>query len=343
MHPNKAIKRTYQHVMLMGNPGSGKSTLAAALASKYKLIWFSCDNGHAVIDKLTEQEKDNIEEIILPDTRDYPIAAATLMVALEGKKCRICDAHGAIDCTICRGKEPDAFTTVELNNLDHNTIVVVDNLGQLSDSIMNRITKNQPVDYKPKLDDWGSLNFHCKKVLTDIQQARFNIVCIAHCAEEKFEDGTTKAIVPMVGSGPFSAKVSGYFDHVIHCSVRNNRHQFGSSTLYQMGVLTKSRTDIKIEDAAKPSLDMFFSTAALEAAAAVEKEEVAEVLADVADAVAQRLPSVHDVPNVQAPSTEIVVSAETKTTPEQTAAAQPKASLTFKEKLEALRAAGNRN
>lgn len=244
------------HVLVIGDPGSGKSTLVGQLAAKYHLIWVSMDNSHSVLKKLPQEVRDNIELVVLPDTRDYPVAVDTIREIMKYKPVSICDTHGKHSCSHCKtGNLP--FTVVDLGNVPRETVVVLDNISQLADSYMSLICKGQPIDYKPKLDDWGSLRFHLAKFLGDLQVAHFNLVATAHCVEEAMTDGSKK-IMPMVGSSNTSPKVGGYFDHVVYCSVVNKNHKAGSSTTYITNVLTKSRTDIAVEKYDAPTLVPFF-------------------------------------------------------------------------------------
>lgn len=243
------------HVLVIGDPGSGKSTLVAQLATRYKLLWISMDNGHSILRKLPQEAQDNIELVVLPDTRDYPVAVDTFREIMKYKPVAICATHGKHNCSACKLAQLP-FTQVDLGTLQKDWIVVLDNISQLSDSYMSLICKGQPVDYKPKLDDWGSLRFHLFKMLGDLQVAPFNLVAIAHCVEEAMTDGSKK-IMPLVGSSNTAPKVGGYFDHVVYCSVINKSHKAGSSTTYITNVLSKSRTDIAVENYPAPTLIPF--------------------------------------------------------------------------------------
>lgn len=296
-----------QHVLVMGDPGSGKSTLVSQLAEKgWNLIWISMDNGHSVLKKLSPAAQDRIELIVLPDTRDYPVAVDTFRDLFKFLPCSICYIHGKNGCSVCK-KDGGGFTNVDLGHVPPNTIVVFDNLSQLSDSYLSLICKGKAVDYKLQLDDWGSLRFHLFKALGDIQVAPFRLVALCHCVEETNTDGSKK-IMPAVGSSTSAPKVGGYFDHVVYCNVMNKSHRFGSATTYAMNVLTKSRSDVKIEElkdasdksgkTLAPSLLPFFGTPSLVTASIpdvsrivpvedspAEEKVAAEIVAAIPDTV----------------------------------------------------------
>ena len=73
------------------------------------------------------------------------------------------------------------------------------------------------------------------------------------------EDGRKK-IVPVCGSSKSSRNTAKYFDHVIYCEVKNKKHISASSTTFANNIVTGSRTDFVMEQAAEPSLlDLFAS------------------------------------------------------------------------------------
>lgn len=255
--------RIVQHLMAVGDPKSGKSTLVSQLAELgFKLLWISIDNGHQVLSKLSQKGQENIDIIVLPDTKDFPVAVTTCLKLLTGKECNICNSHGQVDCSMCK-KDNRSFSRYSLNELAHdpeNTwIVVIDPISQLADSAMNFVCKGEKDDFKAGYDEYRTWMNIMVKMLSNIQQAPYNICCIAHLVETEMEDGKKK-LVPMVGSGPFSRKVGGYFDHIVYCDINNMKHNFGSATTYKGTALTGSRSDIKIEDMKdKPSLLPFFN------------------------------------------------------------------------------------
>lgn len=254
--------------IVYGGPKTGKSLLAGKLAEFYNLIWVDMENGHETLFQLPEEWQDRIELISIPDTRSFPIAIETVLKMVKGKV-SICEAHGKVSCVICKREETDRckeveadqhhdvhnslFTDVDLNSLDHSSVVVFDSLTQLSNSAIAFITKNEPDDYKLNYDDWGNLGKLLDIFLSHIQQAGYNVVVISHETEAETE-GKKKTLVPVGGTRNFSRNIAKYFDHVIYMERKNKKHVASSASTYATNILTGSRTDVSIEDSEVPSL-----------------------------------------------------------------------------------------
>ncbi len=246
-----------QRVCVFGPPKSGKTQLIGALAQYYNILFFSLENGHSVLSKLPIEWQERIEIINIRDSRSYPIAIETMMKVVKGKPVKICETHSKVACPIC-SKNPNAVVDlVCLDDVKLDTIVVVDSITQLVSSALNHITKDKDDEYKLQLDDWGSLKKLMDNFFTQIQVAKYHIVCITHEEEVKFEDGRAK-IVPVGGSSNGSRNTAKYFDHVVYANLVNKKHVIGSATDYTMSVLTGSRTDVKLETNKEASLlDIF--------------------------------------------------------------------------------------
>lgn len=244
------------HVLLFGPPKSGKTELAGQTSKEFNLIWFDLENGVDTLLKLPIEQQDRIEVISLPDTRSYPIAIETMLKVIKGGPVDICEEHGKVSCAVCK-KNGGAFTSLNLNELGPDTIVVVDSLTQLTNSAIANITKNQPDDYKLNYDDWGNLGKLMDTFLSHVQQAPFNIICISHETETEMEDGKMK-LVPTAGTRNFSRNTAKYFDEVDYCEVKNRKHIVGSSTTYNGNILTGSRSGTVLESQTTPSLIPIF-------------------------------------------------------------------------------------
>lgn len=254
-----ALKASSTHrVIVFGPPKTGKTELVGRLAEKFNLLWFDLENGHETLFKLKPAWQERIEVIQLPDTKIYPIAAETMLKVITGAAVEICDKHAKASCFLCK-KDKLPTTTVCLNELGPDWILVVDSLTQLASSVMNHITKTQSDEYKIEWDDYSKQGAIMAKFLSQVQQARYNVVCITHEAEVEMEDGRKK-IVPVSGTTNFSRNTAKYFDHVVYCEVKNKKHAFGSSTTYGNNLLTGSRTDVALETDSVPSLLRIFQS-----------------------------------------------------------------------------------
>lgn len=253
---DKAPSSTHR-VLVFGPPKSGKTQLVASLAEKYNLLWFDLENGYGTLLKLPQEQQARVELISIPDSKTFPIAIETMLKVIAGNPVTICDEHGKVACPLCT-KDSKPATEVNLKGLSGDTVVVVDSLSQLSNSAIAFITKGQPDDYKMDFSDWGNLRAVVEKFLSQVQQARYNIVCISHEEEVEMEDGRKK-IVPVCGSSKSSRNTAKYFDHVLYCELKNKKHIVASSTTYANNVLTGSRTDVVMESLANPTLMAIFS------------------------------------------------------------------------------------
>jgi len=219
-------------VLIYGEPKSGKTQLAAALSSHFDLLFFDLENGYETLLKLPRIQQERIELISVPDTKVFPIAIETMLKVITGVKTRICEIHGKVECQLCKKAEPAGiFSEVCLNDLPTTSIVVVDSLTQLSNSAMNHLTKNQEELYRPEWGDYRNQGQLLDKFLSQIQQAKFNVICITHVVESQQEDGKAK-LFPVCGTTQFSRNTAKYFDHVVYCDVKNKKHNFASSTTY---------------------------------------------------------------------------------------------------------------
>lgn len=254
----KKLSKTHR-VLVYGEPKSGKTELAARLAEKYKILYLDLENGYETLLKLPHEWQENVEIVSIPDTKVFPIAIETVLKIVTGAPVEICDEHGKVGCAICK-KDSLPTTRVCLNELGEDWIVVVDSLTQLSNSAMNHLTKGQTDTYKPEWTDYRNQGQLLDKFLSQVQQAKYNIVCITHVVETELEDGRKK-LVPVCGTTAFSRNTAKYFDHVVYCEVKNKKHNFASSTTYANNVLTGSRTDISLESVDNPSLLAIFTEA----------------------------------------------------------------------------------
>ena len=239
-------------VLIFGPPKTGKTEIVGNLSEFFELEWFDLENGYETLLKLPVEWKKRINIHSLPDTRSYPIAIETMLKVIKGGEVKFCDEHGKVNCPKCTVAKIE-LDSINVSTLPANKILVIDSLTQLTNSCIAHITRGKPDDYKLEYDDWGNLGKLMDIILSHIQQAGYNVVCISHEMEIEQEDGKHK-IVPVAGTRNFSRGTAKYFDHVVYASVLNKKHAFGSATDYAMNIVTGSRTDVKIEKLDKPSL-----------------------------------------------------------------------------------------
>lgn len=256
---NKAPSTT-KRVLLYGGPKSGKSLLAGKLSEHYNLHWFDAENGYSVLTQLPISWQERIDIIAVPDSRVMPMAVETWLKVIKGTEHFVCEAHGKCSCALCT-KQQAPTNRVCFNELGPQDIVVFDSLTQFTNSCISNITKLQADDYKMDFGDWGQLGVLIDKFLSQVQAARYNIVCITHESEVEMEDGRSK-LVPVSGSSKSSRNTAKYFDDVIYVEVRNKKHVVGSSTAYSNTAVTGSRSGVELEKAGDKGaslLDIFTS------------------------------------------------------------------------------------
>lgn len=256
MKLTQVIHSKTHRALVFGAPKSGKTQLVSELSAYYNLLWFDLENGWETLLKLPAAQQERVDLIQIPDTKNYPIAIETVLKVISGNLVSICQEHGKVSCPLCK-KDSKPFSEVQLNALGSDVIVVFDSITQLANSAMNHLTKGQPDTYKPEWTDYRNQGALMEKFLSELQQAKYNVVCITHEAEVEMEDGRKK-LVPVAGTTNFSRNTAKYFDHVIYAEIKNKGHKFASSTCYANNILTGSRTDVELEKSNEPSLmDIF--------------------------------------------------------------------------------------
>jgi len=248
-----------EKVIIHGDPGTGKTLASGQLAKYYNVLYINLEKGMSTLKQLPKELKDHIIPLTIPDTPTWPIAVETMLKLLRGKPVKICTAHGKVDCGICT-KESKPYILVELDKLDNSWVVVIDSLTQLTASATSSITKNvaDPIEYKMQIDDWGNLSKICGMIKSYLQQAKYNLVCITHTIEAEMEDGSKK-LVPLFGSKATSITIASAFNHVLYATIKNGKHILASSTTYRPNVLTKSASNLALENSTNGLLDIFLS------------------------------------------------------------------------------------
>lgn len=266
---NIDVQNTGQKVLVYGAPKSGKTELVGQLSSELNLLWFDLEHGFLTLKKLPREYQGRIELLSIPDTKDNPVAIDTMMRVFTGKLVSVCEEHGAINCASCKLAKADTVQ-VELSKLGPDTVVVVDSLTQLSDSAMAYATKGQSDTAKVEFKHYDVQGIMLRKVLSFIQQANYHVAFISHEVGIELDNGSEK-VVPAGGTKNFSRSVAKYFDHIVHCSVKNRKHTANSSSVAETKILTGSRTAVAIEKDPNASLLALFKGTPPEAAPASKK------------------------------------------------------------------------
>jgi len=259
MRLDQLTRQTAKHILVFGPPKiGGKTRLVGELSRVYKLKWFDLENGRTTLYQLPQEAQANIDMFVIPDTKDFPVAAATIPVVLKGQKTRICNRHGAVSCSICIKNNPADFSEIHLNELKEDEILVIDSMTQLSNSIMSHIGRGKDDLWKPEWNDYRTQGAMLDRILSTIQNAPYNAIVITHEQSVPLEDGKER-LVPVAGTSNFARNTAKYFDEVVYCEIKNRRHIAASSTTYSPVVLTGSRTGAELEKETSPSLLSIFT------------------------------------------------------------------------------------
>ncbi len=258
-----SIEDTPQSVCIYGAPKVGKTKLAGMLAKHFKLTWIDIENGHTTLFQLPKEWQENIELIRIPDTKDDPAAIDGVMRLLTGAKVTVCDAHGKVNCGKCAtkpvGNGKEQYELATLNPKEH--VVVLDSFTQLTSSAQAKSTKNLDPT-KGEFEEFKHFRVQgafLEKCLDLMQNARFNIVVIAHEAGIEQVDKSEK-IMPAGGTKNFARLVSKYFGHIIHMSVKSKKHKANSSSTENSQVVAGSRTNFVIDLDNEDSISNLFKS-----------------------------------------------------------------------------------
>lgn len=249
------ILSVFIHAMIYGRPKTGKTELVGELAEHgFHLYWFDLENGiKTLINSVSPSAQENITVYRIPDTPDVPMAVETCLKVMTPGKFLICQAHGKIGtvapaykCPLC-AKTPGAiFNEFDNTTLGPKDIVVFDSMTQFSDSTLNSIMRGKDIEFKPGWDEYNHEGRILSTFLGKVQNAPFHIIVISHEQEVKIQD--KQSLVPVAGTRNFSRNSAKYFDEVVYTAIRNKKHEAASSTMYDVGITTGSRSRTKLED-----------------------------------------------------------------------------------------------
>jgi GTPase SAR1 family protein len=265
-------------IMVFGPPGSGKTYLLATIAkvpSVRQVYWFDFENGIETViyatdangnPLLTDEELSKIQVFSIQDTRQLPRAAETMLKLFSSRTgIDLCQSHGKVGCTICKDK-----VSINLTELDESTVIVIDSLSQLADSVLN--LQLNKYDYKDLRKYYGVFTTDMGAITSGIQAARCIIATATHeltrtkqveVAKGVTEDRVVR-IVPLCGSQNYSDKVGKYFGYKIYTYQNGTKYKATTTPGKVAKVLVSHRKPIILETMSDPSLEAIFTTSVVE-------------------------------------------------------------------------------
>lgn len=250
-----SLQKPNHSILIYGHAKTGKTRFvgtAASLAEFRRIIWFDLENGADTLLNmgLSVEQMSKVELIKIPDTRETPRAAETMLKAFSAKTdIDICEEHGRVGCAEC-AKAGKPSTKFCLKDLTHSDLVVIDSGSQLSDSCLALACIGKPVEFKPGYDEWGTMGKYLGDILSIIQAAQHtNFVVITHTqiVEEEVNGIKTDKILPLMGTRAFCQKVAKYFGTVVYLELKLGKHVAGSSSTYKPNHVTGSRLNVAVE------------------------------------------------------------------------------------------------
>lgn len=242
-----------RHICVYGSPKTGKTELIGGLAKQFHLWVLDLDGGTktwARKDSAAAPYLDNIEVFRLPDTQMYPIAIETVLKVLKGGECKICHAHGKVDCPVCKKDMPDAFSAINVSTMDPaKDVLVIDNYSTLMDSCLNYLKRAELAkdDFSTEWADWRKQGGMSDRICSTIQNARFNVVIATH-ETNSVQEGGGKKIAPIGGTRNFSADFAKYWDDIVYTELVNGKYRALCDAADKSSIILGSRTGKKLQD-----------------------------------------------------------------------------------------------
>lgn len=212
-----------QRVLVYGPSKSGKTRAVAALAEKFTLHVIDCEFGWEVAKQLPAEWLTRINRISIADNATTPEAGVAVFSLMRGEKFSVCSKHNKFRCALC--KEQDVLTLEMLKK--PNTILVIDSLPQLSNSIINnlvRMKSNGTMEYQMQIQDWGKCNAIMDMILSYLQSARINVVCISLEKDIAPMDAPEK-LAPTIMTKEFGRTSAKYFDAAVFAEFSNLKYR----------------------------------------------------------------------------------------------------------------------
>lgn len=250
MKPVSMTKLKNQKLMVFGASFTGKTRLVGKLAEKYDLIWLDFDNGSSTLHQLPMEWQARIGLATIADSDKTSNAVVTLAKLLDGKT-NLCEEHNRMVCPKCKKVEDATYYDLDITNLPHNTVLVIDTWTQICNSLMwkvegNKIDINKIV--KGNKTDWDAYNaqgMFLSVLIQRIKALTCNVVMIAHEVDvNKSEVKST--MCPSGGTKAVSRTISRDFDHCVH--LERTPKGYTATTVASAGTnTTGSRLNITVD------------------------------------------------------------------------------------------------
>jgi len=261
-------------ILIYGLPDTGKTHLAGTIAKELSIkqvIWFDLEGGaetlvyaHTSEDKplLTASEMEKISLIRIEDTKEFPLAAETILKTFTARDpIKVCLEHGSTACKKCGISDTIMFN---LRSQSLDTAIVIDSGSQLADSILS--VSMLANSYKDLRQHYGDFNMDMGAIVSAIQAAPCHIVFVTHeldLLRDKLDARGNKVgevlvqTVPLAGSRNFSKKFGKAFGYKIYTYKNGAMRQ--ATTEFKDKVLTGNRKPVYLKGLADPSLTQIFS------------------------------------------------------------------------------------
>lgn len=218
-----------QRVLVYGPSKSGKTRAVAGLAEKFKLKVIDAEFGWSVARQIPAEYHSNIDLIQIADNATTPEAAYAVLALLQGKKFSVCQKHNKFCCALCKDGV-DTWTLADLRQ--PNTILVLDSMTQLTNSIINSIVKskspNGDMSYQMQIQDWGKGNLLMDMILSYIQSLKINVVCISHEKDVSPMESKVERLAPVIMTKEFSRTAPKFFDSAVWSEFSNLKYRLST-------------------------------------------------------------------------------------------------------------------
>lgn len=215
--------------ILAYGPAKSKKTWWAANAavSGFRVHILDGDNGWQILKNIPKEAQERIEVIDLVDKTKQAVFAVALTQLLKDGKL-LWDEEKKVSAKL---KPADATVQLDLGELNHEDILVIDSWTALVWSLVMRYAKENGVDLsnpeKADRDFYGWGNSLTKWMLNQLQSLPCHVIVIGHATvyEKYSKDGKTleaQRRQPISTSGPNAMMMASKFSDILYFSVKGS-------------------------------------------------------------------------------------------------------------------------